>query len=154
MQNVKIDGATRCIGEDQGYQPLYIKDVPDDDFPVMETEWTLNDKERALIASGGTIRLRIMGHQHPPILAAVHPVNDQEPPQDNVESFPGVTRLKTPPSRILEEMSEVDFEDVIVIGNTTEGMFRFGSSDPDGGSILWMLEMTKKKLLELAEWKK
>jgi len=145
LDNKKIDGTTRTIGESQGYLALHVKDHEG----IMETEWELSDDERAAIAAGGTIRLQIMGTAHPPVKLAVAWPETGFEAVDNVASFGGPTRLKTPPERIIREASEREFEDILMIGWTKDNGFFFSSSDPDGGNALWNMEVAKKKLLEV-----
>ena len=145
MDNKKIDGTTRTIGESQGYPALHIKAHDG----IMETEWELTDDERTAIAAGGTIRLQIIGEFHPPVnLAVAWPETGFEV-TDNVASFGGPTRLKTPPERIIREALEREFADIMMIGWTKDNRFFFSSSDPDGGNALWNMEVAKKKLLEV-----
>lgn len=62
-----------------------------------------------------------------------------------------VTRLPIPVERILRKASEEDLKEVIVVGFDQEGEFYFVSSEPDGGDVLWLLEMAKFKLLKIGE---
>ncbi len=60
-----------------------------------------------------------------------------------------VTRLDLPPDRILEN-SKGKLEGVIVMGFDGEGEPYFASSYADGATVLWLLEMCKKRLLEIS----
>ena len=62
-----------------------------------------------------------------------------------------VTKLDLPPTRILEKANAQPFDQVVVVGLTDEGDFWFSSSAADGGTVLWLLELAKKKLLEVGE---
>lgn len=57
-----------------------------------------------------------------------------------------VTRLDLPPNRILEGALD-ELEDVVLMGHDKEGNFYFASSIADGGSVLWLMENLKLKLL-------
>lgn len=68
-----IEGATRVVGESQGYAGLPLRDevthcsVSGKNTPVMVSQWTLTDEERELIHKGADIHLSIVGTVHPPI---------------------------------------------------------------------------------------
>jgi len=61
-----------------------------------------------------------------------------------------VTKLDIPPERILNKALENGITDVIVIGYDKDGDFYFASCQADGGSVLWLLEMAKRKLIDVA----
>ena len=65
--------------------------------------------------------------------------------------FNGRTTLKTSPERIFDAVSEVEWEDVVVLGFDKEGHERFFSNNPDGGDVLWLLERMKLCLLTAGE---
>ncbi len=77
MEIGRIEGATRTIGESQGYLGLPIKDelidcpVNGPNTPRMLTAWMPNEEERAAIAAGAPIFLSIHGRQHPPVMLIV-----------------------------------------------------------------------------------
>jgi hypothetical protein len=63
--------------------------------------------------------------------------------------FTGITRLDLDPDRVLAKaIGAVD--SVIVIGYDKDGELYIATSYADGGDMLWALEQTKKKLLEIA----
>lgn len=70
---------------------------------------------------------------------------------DNVIDLPVITSLKLPAERILKAALKSDMSDAVVIGYDKDGKFYFSSTIPDGGEVLWLLELTKRKLLEAAE---
>jgi hypothetical protein len=70
---------------------------------------------------------------------------------ENVISLGGVTRLDIPTDRVLEAAKSHCSEGVIVIGWDDDGSLYFASSMADGGEVLWLLEMCKKRLLEAGE---
>lgn len=66
----------------------------------------------------------------------------------NVVKFPGITRLDMDPERVLEA-AVGRLEGVVVLGLTKDGEEEyFASSYADGGTVMWLLERCKKKLLE------
>lgn len=62
-----------------------------------------------------------------------------------------VTSIPVPSDKVLQKALDRGVTDVIVIGYTPEGGFYFASSDPDGGSVLWLLELAKRKLFQCAD---
>ena len=68
---------------------------------------------------------------------------------DNVIPLGNITRLNMPADRILNEATG-KMNDVVLIGWDKDGELYFGSSIADGGTVLWLLEKTKKALLEIS----
>ncbi len=68
--------------------------------------------------------------------------------QDKVLHFTGITRLDIPVPRILKAARQAKLTDAVVIGFDRDGEFYFASSKADGGAVLWLMELAKKKLLE------
>lgn len=66
---------------------------------------------------------------------------------DNVVLLGGITRLPLPVSLVLDGAKKRDLTSVIIIGTDPEGDFFFASSEPDGPSVLWDLELAKHKLI-------
>ena len=67
-----------------------------------------------------------------------------------VVDFTGVTRLNADPDRVIRSaIGECDR--VVILGYTKDGGEYFASSVADGGTIIWLLERLKKKLLEAPE---
>jgi len=66
---------------------------------------------------------------------------------DNVIPLGNVTRLDVPPDRILEEAKGKFDKGVVLIGWDKDGEFTFASSIADGGTVLWLTEIMKKRLL-------
>lgn len=59
-----------------------------------------------------------------------------------------MSRLDLPPDRILEAaIGKMD--KVVIIGYDKDGEEYFASSIADGGTVLWLMEKMKKKLLEV-----
>lgn len=69
----------------------------------------------------------------------------------DVTYFNGITRLPVPVGRVLDSAKEAGLKEVIVAGVDEGGNEVFFSSEPDGPSILWILERTKKALLEVVD---
>ncbi len=67
-----------------------------------------------------------------------------------VLDFTGITKHKLDPDRVLRQALG-KLGTAIVIGYDTDGDLFFASSDPDGPECLWLLEKTKKVLLEITE---
>ena len=61
------------------------------------------------------------------------------------------TRLDIPAERVTKAAAETELDGVVVVGFDAEGQFYFASSYADGGSVLWLFEMAKKKLLEIED---
>lgn len=70
----RIEGATRVLGQSQGYLGLPIRDEPihctvgGPETPSMVTAWEPTPEEVAAIAYGAPIYLRIIGTAHPPVM--------------------------------------------------------------------------------------
>jgi len=69
---------------------------------------------------------------------------------DNVTVLPVVTSHDIPTERVLTSALTSNLRRAIIIGEDENGDFYFASSSPDGPSVLWDLEMAKKKLLDIA----
>lgn len=70
---------------------------------------------------------------------------------DNVVELNMVTRLDIPPDRVLRAAIEANLTDVFIVGYDTDGDLYTASSKADGAELLWMLELTKKRLLEIGD---
>ena len=83
MKPTRIEGHTRELAKDQPqYTPLCIRDerfdleYPDGrkvPVPSMTAEFELTVDEAALLATGGRLRVRILGERWPPIALWVEP---------------------------------------------------------------------------------
>lgn len=69
----------------------------------------------------------------------------------NVVELQVVTRLDVPVERILARATEAALTEVVVVGLKPDGKFYFASSKADGGDVLWLLEIAKKRLLEVGD---
>ena len=68
----------------------------------------------------------------------------------NVVNLPCITRLNLSPERILSEALEADLDGAVVMGYTKEGEAYFASTYADGGHVMWLMELCKAKLLQIA----
>jgi hypothetical protein len=59
-----------------------------------------------------------------------------------------ISRLDLPADRILEQAIG-KMEKVVLIGYDNEGAEYFASSIADGGTVLWLMERMKTKLLDM-----
>lgn len=78
------------------------------------------------------------------------PLPDSSPIEQHtakILQFRGVTRLDLPPDQILEA-AKGELDGVLVIGFSKDDELYTASSYADGPTVLWLLEMTKKRLLE------
>lgn len=77
MQIGRISGATRVLGQAQGYLGLPLRDVliscsvGGEQTPAMETAWLPTPAEIAAIIAGAPIILRVLGTAHPPVMLEV-----------------------------------------------------------------------------------
>lgn len=69
----------------------------------------------------------------------------------NVIPLGNVTRLNIPTDRVLDGAKGTCSDGVVVLGYDDDGSFYFASSIADGGSVLWLLELCKKQLMEVTE---
>jgi len=80
MQIGRIQNATRVIGvigKSQGYKRLPLRDerincsVNGEGIPSMVTAWHPTPKELEALNAGAPVHVRILGHEHPPIMVDV-----------------------------------------------------------------------------------
>lgn len=69
---------------------------------------------------------------------------------DNIIPLGTVTRLDLPTDRVLDAAKGRCQRGVVVLG-WDEDDFYFASSFADGGTVIWLLELAKKRLLEAGE---
>ena len=67
-----------------------------------------------------------------------------------VVNFTGITKLDLPPDRILDQ-AKGELDGVVIIGYDKDGNEYFASSYADGGTVLWLMERCKTKLLHVIE---
>ena len=63
--------------------------------------------------------------------------------------YSGITRLDLPPDRILEQAIGKELQGVVVLAYDKDGEEYFCSSYADGGTVLWMIERAKLRLLQV-----
>jgi hypothetical protein len=68
----------------------------------------------------------------------------------NIVNLPCVTRLDLPAERVIEALKDAGLKDLAVVGWDEAGDFYFASNLADGGDVLWLLELAKRKLMEAA----
>jgi len=68
--------------------------------------------------------------------------------KDNVINFPGITRLRVDPDKVLGAAMG-NLESVVVVGYDKTGAEYFAASDPSGPEALWLLERAKLRLLNI-----
>lgn len=69
----------------------------------------------------------------------------------NVIPLGCITRLDLPTERVLEAAKSHCDDGVVILGYDKEGDLYFASSIADGGDVLWLLELAKKRLLEVGD---
>ena len=70
---------------------------------------------------------------------------------DNVIPLNNITTLNIPVDRILDEAKEHIPQHAIIIGWDNDGHLYLASSVADGPECLWLLELAKTALMEIAE---
>ena len=67
-----IEGATRVLGQSQGYLGLPVRDIIlPDGTPCMQTAWELTPEELIQVQAGAPIILHVLGTGHPPVIMSV-----------------------------------------------------------------------------------
>jgi hypothetical protein len=69
---------------------------------------------------------------------------------EKVIRFNGITKLDIKADVVLDSAMGV-LDSAVVVGWDKDGQFYFGSSIASGPEVVWLLELAKKKLLEIAE---
>ena len=69
---------------------------------------------------------------------------------DNVVHLDVVTRLDIDPDRVLSQ-AVGELESAVVIGFHKDGSEYFASSVADGGTVLWLIERAKMRLLQMPD---
>lgn len=69
---------------------------------------------------------------------------------DKIIPLNNITRLDLPVDRVLESAKE-QLSGVVILGYTTDGDEYFASTFADGGEVLWLIERSKKALLEVPD---
>ena len=60
-----------------------------------------------------------------------------------------ITRLDLPPERVIDNAPVEELESAVLLGWKKDGEFYFASSIANGPDVLWLMELAKKKLLEI-----
>jgi hypothetical protein len=66
-----------------------------------------------------------------------------------IHNFTGITRLDLDPDRVLDA-AKGKLQGVVVLGFDKDGNFYASGSYADGGTLLWLLEACKQRLLSHA----
>lgn len=67
-------------------------------------------------------------------------------PKAKVIPFDGITKLDLPADRVLD-MATGKLEGVVVVGYDRDGDIYCASSYADGGTVLWLIETLKHRLM-------
>jgi hypothetical protein len=59
-----------------------------------------------------------------------------------------VTSLDIPTERVLQAALDAELTGVVILGQQADGEYYFASSIADGGTVLWMWEKLKCKLMD------
>lgn len=70
---------------------------------------------------------------------------------DNIVLFNGITKLDLPADRVLGAALRENLTGAVIVGYDKDGEFYFSSSIADGGDVLWLMELAKKRLLETCD---
>lgn len=62
-----------------------------------------------------------------------------------------VTKLPIPVEKIIAKATAAELEEVVIIGMAKDGSFYFSSSEADGGTVLWLMEMAKRRLMAFTD---
>ena len=68
-----------------------------------------------------------------------------------VLTWNGITRLDIPVSRVLKSAKDAKLSDCIIIGWDKDGEPYFASSMASGPDTLWLIELCKKRLMEMGD---
>ena len=62
-----------------------------------------------------------------------------------------VTRLDIPAHKIIKRASEADLTEIVIVGFDAAGDLFFASNKGDAGTVIFHLEMAKKRLLDICD---
>lgn len=62
-----------------------------------------------------------------------------------------ITRLDLPAERVLSGAQAADLRSVVILGYDQDGNEYFASSMSDGGTVLWLMERARLKLLRITD---
>ena len=66
---------------------------------------------------------------------------------DTIIAFPGSTKLDVSVERVLEAAERAKLTDIIILGWDADKQEYFAASMADGGTVLWLMERLKIRLL-------
>jgi coenzyme F420-reducing hydrogenase delta subunit len=66
-----------------------------------------------------------------------------------VINLPCITKLNLTAERVLDAALAAGLEGVLVLGYDPEGDIYMASSYADGGTVVWLMEKCKKRLLDI-----
>lgn len=69
----------------------------------------------------------------------------------NILKFPGPTMINSDAGAVLHEAMEADLEGVVIMGYGKDGTEYLASSYADGGTVVWLAERLKKRVMDNAE---
>ena len=72
---------------------------------------------------------------------------DGAPEPGAVKHLPLITRHDVPVERVIAGAASANLKGVVIMGWTQEGEPFFASSYSDGGDVMWLIELLKKRLL-------
>jgi len=64
--------------------------------------------------------------------------------------WPGITTLDTSPRLVLTYAMREEFDSIVVMGFTKSEDIYLASSVADGGTMLWLMEVAKTRLMKIA----
>ena len=67
----------------------------------------------------------------------------------DITNLPCITKLNLTPERVLQAGLEAGLDGVVLMGYDRDGDLYFASSYADGGTVVWLMESCKKRLLEV-----
>ena len=68
MIALMIDKATRVLGKSQGYLGLPVRDeIQENGTAIMVSSWEPTPLELERLNAGASVKIQLMGRQHPPI---------------------------------------------------------------------------------------
>lgn len=78
-------------------------------------------------------------------------MTEKPPEPSNVIRANIITRLDTPVETVLQGALAHGLTEVVVIGFDSDGELYTAASMADGGAMLWLLELTKKRLMDIGD---
>lgn len=69
----------------------------------------------------------------------------------DVVELNNITKLDLQPERVIRGALEKELTDVVIVGWDPDGEFYFSSSIAAGSETLWLLEIARKRLIEIGD---